>query len=396
MIDTSLQSHEKFESIKDMLPGYKWIQKLLIVGLATKFPSDKWISKLKKFTSTSHKKLTGPIVIVAGACDAEIEQQMKDYQKFLIDACKDFKGTIISGGTTAGISGLIGEVGQKYPDTVRTIGYLPKKIPSDVSIDRRYSETRYTDGDVFSPLEPLQYWIDILASGIPPAQIKLLGINGGVIAALEYKIALSLGAYVALVENSGREAAKLLKDDDWCTSKMLIQIPKDAKTIMTYFGFGKTKISSRIIETIAQEIHENYRHIRARSLNIKDPSMADWSKLSKELKESNRQQANNIFNMLGQIGCTVHKVTKRPVSLMTFSKNEIETMAKIEHARWNIERFLDGWTWAKERDVIKKTSPFLVSWSDVPDEIKELDRETVRKIPEFLAKVGLEIHRLTL
>ena len=154
-------------------------------------------------------------------------------------------------------------------------------------------------------------------------------------------------------------------------------------------------MSSRIQETIAREIHENYRHLRARSLHTEDPAMADWSKLPKEFKESNRQQANNIFNMLRQIGCTVHKVTKRPVSLMTFSKDEIETMAKIEHARWNIERLLDGWTWAKERDVIKKTSPYLVSWSDVPDEIRELDRETVRKIPEFLAKVGLEVHRKT-
>ncbi|MBA7640533.1 hypothetical protein ES703_48202 [subsurface metagenome] len=42
---------------------------------------------------------------------------------------------------------------------------------------------------------------------------------------------------------------------------------------------------------------------------------------------------------------------------------------------------------------MKKTSPYLVGWSELPDNVKERDRELVRQIPEFLAKVGLEIHR---
>ena len=51
------------------------------------------------------------------------------------------------------------------------------------------------------------------------------------------------------------------------------------------------------------------------------------------------------------------------------------------------------WKWGEERDVVKKTSPYLVPWSDLPDDVKEWDRETVRKIPEILAGVGLEVHR---
>lgn len=29
---------------------------------------------------------------------------------------------------------------------------------------------------------------------------------------------------------------------------------------------------------------------------------------------------------------------------MTFTEDEVEIMAEIEHARWNVERLLDGWT----------------------------------------------------
>jgi hypothetical protein len=35
-----------------------------------------------------------------------------------------------------------------------------------------------------------------------------------------------------------------------------------------------------------------------------------------------------------------------------------------------------------------------VSWTALPEKIKEWDRETVRKIPAFLAKIKLEIRRL--
>jgi hypothetical protein len=90
-------------------------------------------------------------------------------------------------------------------------------------------------------------------------------------------------------------------------------------------------------------------------------------------------------------GCIAHKVTSRDAVLMTFTEDESEVMAEMEHGRWNVERFPDGWTWGEKRDVTQKTSPYLVPWSELPNEVKEWDRETVRKIPEFLTKVGVEI-----
>lgn len=68
-------------------------------------------------------------------------------------------------------------------------------------------------------------------------------------------------------------------------------------------------------------------------------------------------------------------------------------MAEMEHARWNVERLLDGWKRGEKIDVLNKVSPHLVGWADLPEDVKEWDRKTVRKIPEYLAKVGLEVRR---
>jgi len=89
----------------------------------------------------------------------------------------------------------------------------------------------------------------------------------------------------------------------------------------------------------------------------------------------------------------VHKVTNRDISLMTFTEDEFEIMTEMEHARWNVERLLDGWKWGEKKDVMKKISPYLVPWSELPDEVKEWDKQTVRNIPELLARVRMEIRR---
>ena len=394
MIDTSLLSIEKLDVVRAKLQGYDWLRRLLLVGLAVKSQSQESIKRVEKLTSTSHKLIRGPVIVVAGGNDISVEKQIQDYRQLVLEAFRDFKGTVISGGTTAGVSGLAGELGNRHPDAVRTIGYLPSSLPDGVAQDSRYNEIRRTDGDGFSPLEPLQYWVDIIVSGISPSQVKLLGINGGTVAAAEYRIALSLGARVAVLEGSGGEAAKLVADNDWADSKGLLRLSAEATTIEAFVGLSNPELDPEIRETIARAIHENFRGLRARNMGSEDPAMAEWDRLRDDLKESNLQQADDVSRKLRRIGCAVHKVVGRDVASMTFAEDEIQVMAEMEHARWNVERLLAGWTWAEKRDPIRKTSPYLVGWLELPEDVKEWDRETVRKIPEFLAGVGLGIRRL--
>jgi hypothetical protein len=201
-------------------------RKLLALGLATKFPlthaGNRRLEWLKKVATAPSTPVKAPVIIVAGGCSSEVEVQMNTYQNLLLDAFHSFRGTIISGGTTAGISGLIGKVQQKYLDSIFSIGYVPKDKTN--SVDTRYREIRLTEGETFSPIEPLQYWIDIVSSGIETSEVKLLGINGGQISAIEYRIALALGAKVGIVRGSGSEADKLLADSDWNDSPKLFSL----------------------------------------------------------------------------------------------------------------------------------------------------------------------------
>src|SRR4029077_13398549 len=99
--------------------------------------------------------------------------------------------TVISGGTTAGISGLMGRVaaGLSGHRTYRLIGYRTAEMPGHVQPDDRYDEQRKTPGATdFTVREPFAYWRDILNAGINPVDVILVGINGGRISSFEYRL----------------------------------------------------------------------------------------------------------------------------------------------------------------------------------------------------------------
>ena len=148
-----------------------------------------------------------------------------------------------------------------------------------------------------------------------------------------------------------------------------------------------------IRETVARATHDRYRRNQAGRKPPDDPAMAEWEQLREDLREPNRQQADHFLALLRRIGCTVHPVSDRKIVLMGFTEGEVDLMAELEHERWNRERLAEGWQFGPERNVEKKISPHLVPWPELPDEIKEYDRETVRGIPQLLAEVHIEIRR---
>ncbi len=392
MIDDSLLTIENWGIGQGELSTYALVYRFLILGLAGKIPSPENIKLVQKISSAAFTQIQEPVVILAGGTDARIEKHIQSYRKHLIVAFRDFKGTIISGGTKTGVSGIIGTVSRQYPFSIQTIGYIPTLKDSSI-VDNKYTEIRRTNGKDFSPLEPLQYWADIIACGISPSRVKLLGINGGTIAAVEYRMALSLGASVAVLEGSGGAVEQLLADKDWAISESLVCLPDDTMTVAAFLDYSAENLTPKLREAIAQAIHENYRRARFNYLNGEDPALAEWDRLPPDLRESNLHQADDIVRKLGLIGRSIEKVTGRKVKQPKFTADEIELMAEAEHGRWNVERLLAGWKRGEKRDNEKKTSPYLVGWAELPEDIKEWDREPVRHIPELLAGVDLEIRR---
>ncbi|MFQ5864543.1 MAG: NAD-binding protein [bacterium] len=150
-------------------------------------------------------------------------------------------------------------------------------------------------------------------------------------------------------------------------------------------------------EILARAIHEDYVYKQRKEGQTPqtNPSMVPWEELPEQLKESNRRQADHIGIKLQAIGCGIAPLTDWDAELFEFTEEEIELMAEMEHERWMSERLQAGWRYAPgEKNIKKKTSPYLVPMQELPEEIKELDRNTVRELPLFLAQAGFQIYRL--
>lgn len=155
------------------------------------------------------------------------------------------------------------------------------------------------------------------------------------------------------------------------------------------------KIVPRIIieniEKIAKEIHQEYcdlRRIKGKNDNIE---CLEWEELSDSIKYSNIRQAKAISEKISLIGCYIDEYNEDIIETYTLSDEEVETLSVYEHQSWCKERLSNGWAYGKVKDTQKKISPYLVNYYQLSEEIKELDRDTIRNIPKLLKSIGLGI-----
>lgn len=148
-------------------------------------------------------------------------------------------------------------------------------------------------------------------------------------------------------------------------------------------------------EVIAQAIHQGYVQDQLAAGHSADdnPALAPWHRLSEDLRQSNRKQADDIRHKLQSIGCSVAINPRMIGPTIRFAGAEVEALAEREHDRWCEERYAAGWTWGERKDLAQKTNPSLVPWSELTDEMRHYNREAVRRIPLVLAKADLEITR---
>ncbi len=180
-----------------------------------------------------------PVTIIAGGAEQMPDTQEAQNLELLNHVFKHCTGTVISGGTLSGIPGLVGQAtvslrNNNSAPEFHLFGYLPQHVPDTTRTDPRYDRLVYTTGSTFSNLEPLQIWTDLLAQGVRPTQVHLLGINGGTIAAFEYRLALALGARVGVVAGSGRAADALSLDHEWREHDNLIVLDNDENAINAF------------------------------------------------------------------------------------------------------------------------------------------------------------------
>lgn len=155
-----------------------------------------------------------------------------------------------------------------------------------------------------------------------------------------------------------------------------------------------------IREVLARAIHAEYRASQVHQTPPDNPdaatdvSLSPWEQLPESLKESNRRQAEGIMEKLAAIGCDIMPMTDWNAPHFSFSPEEIESLAEMEHARWMDAMIVEGYSFGKNKDHLRKTHPCLIPYSDLPEEEKEKDRITVRKIPSYLALIDFQVYRI--
>jgi ppGpp synthetase/RelA/SpoT-type nucleotidyltranferase len=364
------------------------------------------LARWKKFANEDSKKIImkkrlyagkwrQPVLIIAGGAEFMNLQTAHHYHDLIREALDYYQGTVISGGTTSGIPGEVALVAhnlvkQGYKDFT-LIGYIPKKLPQDAKISPDYDELVHTDARNFSARELIAYWSDLLIGGVDPVQTLVMGINGGRIADLEYRLALAFGAVVGLVQNSGRAAAGLLADPDWKNHPHIVVLADDAKIIWAFTHQQQpVQLNDQQIEQLAPQAHEYYRQKRIEQKNTSDKAMLPWEKLPDSLVASNKEQIRFIEKTIEKIGLSI-RVSAAP-KLYPFTTKQKDEMAELEHARWCVERSLDGWQYGPVKDVDNKINPSLVAWDKLSAEIKAYDEEAVYHFQEILNKAGFEIY----
>jgi len=151
-------------------------------------------------------------------------------------------------------------------------------------------------------------------------------------------------------------------------------------------------IKRGVRETLARAIHRDYIE-KSVTAGQQPPVPVFWNDLSNEIKESNRSQADHIFVKLGDIECSIAPLFEKIPEKFEFTKDEIETLAVFEHERWNEEKIRNGWVFGEKRDEKNKTTPYLVSYDRLPENIKQYDRDAVVRIPELLETAGFRVVR---
>lgn len=394
VFDTEMEFLQRINTAREMPQEHEWVKECLLLGKSVK-TCNGGVSNDIKALALRRKKFKKPVLIIAGGTDTAVKEEMAAYRAYLEAALADFDGTVISGGTTAGIPGIVGEITEKLriegAKKYTAIGYISRYLPNDAPKDERYDELEITEGKTLSPLEPLQNWKDLLTAGVQPPEVRLLGINGGRIAALEYRLAMALGATVGVIDFSGRAVSDLLFAPDWSGSPNLMQIPKDIMSIRAFVNPGKSQLSPEIIGAIARSIHKQYR--KDNKHKTTDPAMQPYDKLSKVLKDSNLQQATYAEQILKQVGFGIRQPSGK-IRLQRFTREQVEKMAEMEHGRWNVERLKAGWKYGPVRDVANNISPFLTPWKNLPEDVKEYDRKAIKDWPVIFQDAGLEIYKL--
>jgi hypothetical protein len=317
------------------------------------------------------------VTIIAGGAESMKPTTGPAIAALLRVALYRYEGMVLSGGSSAGVPAIVADVCQELGLSDHLVGYTPpgRGDPG------RYPVLRETEGAVeFSVDEPLAMWGDILGSGAPLENVRVLVFPGGGIVTEEILLARALGARVAFID-PGKDLPASLDYLLPLGSKGVLEVPADPMSARAFLQWSQ--LPPGLADAIGRFVHSRYR---ARSRGNKpptDPALVPWDDLPTHLKHSNLAQANDIPNKLALLGMRL----AQPGQPLLLSQGQRELLAEAEHGRWNLERLSAGWQ-SGQRQMSRSLTPYLVPWAQLDEAIRAFDFDAVDNIAPALAEAG--------
>lgn len=140
------------------------------------------------------------------------------------------------------------------------------------------------------------------------------------------------------------------------------------------------------IDDLARLIHEDY--LRAARPG---PAAVPWSELADTYRTANRSQADHVLAKLRGLG--LHATGDKADAVAAIDPARLEELAVQEHDRWCRDRWLGGWSYGEQRDDAALKHPNLVSYEQLSEPLRDLDRQTVRGLPAMLGNLGVGLRR---
>lgn len=158
---------------------------------------------------------------------------------------------------------------------------------------------------------------------------------------------------------------------------------------------GYEAVIGESLDRTARTIHENWLQETAAQITAARASGDEararrhetkathrpWDDLSEEQKGASRSQADHIPFKIRAAG--LDPATATAADWARLSAETVETLARMEHARWAAYYWMTGWTFAPARNDEAKQHPDLVDYDQLDEPTKDYDRAAVRNLGKF-------------
>ncbi len=192
------------------------------------------------------------------------------------------------------------------------------------------------------------------------------------------KIHPDIAEWVDMRYVSSEEAEKIvprLADD----RKMLdVNTVKNIPLLLESIGM---KVVMSKLRALTIRKHEFYRETK------KD--VEEFDDLPFYVKFLNFRQTDVLIKSLGELKLDLVSIDDPASEIEKLTDNQIEYLAKRDHAEWYNSKLNLGWHYGDEKTA--ETNPNLVEWDDLKEDVQILNKKTFEVLPRLCREVGLKI-----